>query len=387
MIPRLLTRYCHEIANRMPIITITGPRQSGKTTLAKTAFPGYAYANLEFPDIRSFARQDPRGFLSSFRDGVILDEIQNEPELLSYIQGIVDQDGSLGRFILTGSHNILLLKSVSQSLAGRSTILHLLPFSLEELMAKGDAFKKYEEWIWRGFYPRLYDKNLSPPEWLPSYIESYIERDVRSIINVRDLDQFQLFLRLCAGRIGQVLNYTSLGNDVGVDQKTVQNWISVLKSTFTVFLLQPYHRNFNKRLIKSPKLYFNDTGLACNLLGLRSVNDVETYHCRGSLFENFVIAELWKNELNRARRPVLYFWRDSNNHEVDCLYEKAGLMNALEIKSGKTVASDYFAGLDWLRKTAGPLFSTGTIIYGGEETQSRSLTQVIPWYAVADFQL
>lgn len=376
-----------DLAGKMPVITITGPRQSGKTTLARAAFPDYTYTNLEFPDVRFFAKEDPRGFLSSLGDRAILDEIQNEPAILSYIQGIIDQNGSNGRYIITGSQNLLLLESVSQSLAGRAAVLHLLTFSLEEMFAHGYTHGHYEEWIQRGFYPRLYDKNLAPLEWLPSYLETYVERDIRSIINVHDLFQFQTFMRLCAGRIGQVLNMTSLGNDIGIDQKTVRKWLSVLETTFTIFLLRPYFNNFNKRLIKAPKLYFFDTGLACYLLGIRSESELDTHYARGSLFESFIISELYKNELNRARRPNLYYWRDSNGHEVDCIFEHEGKLSGIEIKAGKTISSDFFKGLRFLREAAGDQFSEATVIYGGQESQNRSAVSVIPWHCIAGLQL
>jgi uncharacterized protein len=385
MIPRILQKQIRKLAAKMPVITITGPRQSGKTTLAKMALPDYAYKNLEFPDVRRFATEDPRGFFGELTQGVILDEIQRVPELLSYVQGIVDETNEPGKFILTGSQNLLLLNKVSQTLAGRSAILHLLPLSMEELIASGAPEGSAESWMQRGFYPRLYDKKISPLDWLPSYVESYVERDVREIINVRNLSTFQTFLRLCAGRIGQVVNLSSLGNDCGVDQKTAKGWISVLETTFTAFLLPPFHRNFNKRLIKSPKIYFYDTGLACWLLGIRSVKDLDSHYARGSLFENFIIVELMKNEMNRGRRTELYFWRESNGNEVDCVYEKNGRVFGLECKSGKTIGPDYFNGIDALKKISGKLFAGGTVIYGGTEIQRRSNATVLPWTKTADF--
>ena len=385
MIPRILQKRILELAAKMPVIAITGPRQSGKTTLAKMTFPRYAYRNLEFPDVRRFATEDPRRFLAGLTDGVILDEIQRVPELLSYIQGMVDENNKPGNFILTGSQNLLLLNTVLQTLAGRSAILHLLPLSLEELWSAGIPEDSAEVWMQRGFYPRLYDQNISPLDWLPSYVESYVERDVREIIKVRDLSIYQTFLRLCAGRIGQVVNLASLGNDCGVDQKTVKSWISILETTFTAFLLPPFHRNFNKRLIKAPKVYFYDTGLACWLLGIRSAGDLDSHYARGSLFENFVVAELIKNEMNRGRRPELYFWRESNGSEVDCVYERNGLVHGLECKSGRTIGPDYFRGLNVLKMSAGELFGGGTVIYGGTETQQRSAATVLPWFKTSEF--
>lgn len=387
MIKRKIISKLLEFATQFPVITITGPRQSGKTTLVKEAYPDYTYTNLEFPDIRLFAKEDPRGFLLSQGEKVILDEVQNSPEILSYIQGIVDQENSVGRFILTGSQNLLLLQSISQSLAGRTAILHLLPFSLEELFAHGYKHERYENWIYRGFYPRLYDKNLTPQQWLTPYLETYIERDIRNIINVHDLLQFQTFMRLCAGRIGQIVNLTSLGNDIGVDHKTIKKWLSVLETTFTIFLLRPYYRNFNKRLVKTPKLYFFDTGIACYLLGIRSSSELNTHYAKGNLFENLILSELWKNELNNARRPNLYYWRDSSGHEVDCVFEQTGQLHGIEIKAGRTISSDYFNGLNYLRNTAKEMFSKALVVYGGEEPQQRSAGKVIPWSGISSFQL
>lgn len=380
MISRNLQSKIVSLSQKLPVVTITGPRQAGKTTLAKASFPNYPHANLEFLDTREYATQDPRGFLASFPDGVILDEIQNTPSLLSYIQGIVDENERMGRFVLTGSQNLLLLQSVSQSLAGRTAMLHLLPLSLQELFAAHYPIESYEQWIFRGFYPRLYDRQLSPGEWLPAYVETYIERDVRNVVNVSDLSLFRTFLRLCAGRIGQVVNLTALGNDIGIDQKTVRRWLSVLETTFTVFLLQPYYRNFNKRITKSPKLYFHDTGLACYLLGIRSSNELNNHYAKGALFENLIISELIKGDLNRAVRPEYYFWRDSNGHEIDCLTETKGKIRAIEMKSGRTVASDFFDGIRFLESSAGELFGEGFVIYGGDSRQKRKEARVLPWH-------
>jgi predicted AAA+ superfamily ATPase len=387
MIERIAKKKILELSEKIPVITVTGPRQSGKTTLVKSIFPSYSYVNLEYTDNRRFAADDPRGFLRSFSDGVIIDEVQHVPTLLSYIQGNVDESGLMGRYILTGSQNLLLLQNVSQSLAGRTAILHLLPLSLEELFAKKYKRAAYEDWIVQGFYPRLYDKKLSPQDWIPDYIETYLERDVRNVLNVQDLSLFRTFLRLCAGRIGQILNLSSLGNDIGVDQKTVRKWLSVLEATFTVFILRPYFRNFNKRMIKSPKLYFIDTGIACNLLEIKSPSELSSHYARGALFENLILSELWKNNLNRALQPDIYFWRDSNGHEVDCLAESAGKIRGLEIKSGRTVAKDFFDGLQFLQEAAGVLFDKGEVIYGGDSAQNRSTYKVEPWFNIAKMRM
>lgn len=385
MINRLLKAILITIAKKMPIVTITGPRQSGKTTLVKATFPNYTYTNLEFPDTRQFAKEDPRGFLQSLGKNAIIDEVQNSPDILSYIQGITDQENRPGQYILTGSQNLLLLENISQSLAGRTAVLHLLPLSLKEMFSNGYKHEIYEEWIFKGFYPRIYDRNLLQNEWFPAYIETYIERDIRSIINIKDLTQFQNFLKLCAGRIGQVVNFASLGNDAGIDQKTVKRWLSILETTFTIFLLQPYYKNFNKRVIKAPKLYFHDIGLASFLLGIRSCDEVESHYLRGGLFENMVISELFKNRINRGLRPDFYYWRDSNGNEVDIITEEKDTINGIEIKSGKTINTDFFKGLKYLKKTADDKFNSGSIIYGGDAEQIRSDTSIFPWYKITEF--
>ncbi len=364
-----------------------GPRQAGKTTLVRAAFPRHEYVSLESPDMRSFAQSDPRGFLDTYSRGAILDEVQNVPQLMSYIQGIVDLDSRMGRFILTGSQNFLLLDSITQSLAGRTAILNLLPFSMRELLDAGMMREQWENWTFHGFYPPIYDRNPRPDEWMPAYIQTYLERDIRSISNVHDLSTFQNFMKLCAGRVGQIVKLSSLSNDLGVDQKTVRSWLSVLETNFTVFLLRPYYRNFNKRVIKSPKIYFFDTGLACNLLGIRSPRELQIHYAKGNLFENFVLAELWKNKLNNAQPPHLYFWRDSKGHEVDCLWEQAGGIGAMEIKAGKTVAPDFFKGLDFLRTAAGESSVKSYLVYGGETEQKRTNAHVLPWRSISDFMV
>jgi predicted AAA+ superfamily ATPase len=387
MIPRQLQKPVLELAGKVPVVTITGPRQSGKTTLARSLFPYYSYKNLEYPDVRQFAVEDPRGFLEDSGAGIILDEIQRVPALLSYIQGIVDERNEPGKYILTGSQNLLLSNTVSQTLAGRTAIFNLLPFSIGELGNTGIMMDHAEPWIQRGFFPRLYDADLGPEDWIPFYISTYIERDIRDIINVHNLTLFQTFLQLCAGRTGQLLNLSSLGNDCGIDQKTARNWISVLEATFTVFLLPSFHRNFSKRLIKSPKLYFYDTGIACWLLGIRSAMELESHYLRGNLFENLILCELIKKELNGGRQPGLHFWRESNGREVDCVYEQSGRIYAIECKAGRTVTSDYFSGINHFRDIAGDEYGGGAVIYGGRERQTRSGTVALPWRQIAEWSL
>ena len=284
MIERTLTSKMIALARKFQVITLTGPRQSGKTTLVRAAFPALPYTSLEEPDIRQFALTDPRGFLSNYPNGAILDEIQNVPELFSYIQGIVDNNSEI-QFILTGSSNFLLMEKISQTLAGRTAVLHLLPFSLKELEP---STWHYENLIFKGQYPRIYDRTLAPTDFYPSYIQTYVERDVRLVTNIGNTNSFIQFTRLCAGRIGQLLNYSSLANDAGISPNTAKAWLSILESSYILYRLQPYHRNFNKRLVKSPKLYFYDTGLACSLLGIRDEDQVSLHYLKGSLFENLI---------------------------------------------------------------------------------------------------
>ncbi|MBI4880306.1 MAG: ATP-binding protein [Planctomycetes bacterium] len=385
MFARTLQPVLRKAARRMPVVTLTGPRQSGKTTLARTAFPRHAYASLEDADQRSYALEDPRGFLGQFRGKVILDEVQRAPELLSYIQTIVDSEDVPGRFILTGSREFLLLAGISQSLAGRCAILHLLPFSLSELERRAplqlrrlgrrlpaagrSGAPDLMEVLFRGFYPRIHDKGLDPAHWLRDYFRTYVERDVRAIVNVGDLEALHRFTGLCAGRNGQLLNLSALASDCGVTHTTARRWLSVLEASFLVFLLRPHHQNFRKRLIRSPKLYFLDTGLLCYLLGIRSPAELHQHSSRGSIFASLVISELLKNYLHRGEEPRLFFWRDSTGHEVDVLIEEGRDLIPVEIKSGQTIASDFLSGLRRWLELAGRPKGPAALFYGG----SRSL--------------
>lgn len=395
MIKRALQTTLTKTARSYPVVTLTGPRQSGKTTLVRAAFPRHDYASLEDPDVRSFALEDPRGFLSQFRGPVILDEVQRTPDLFSYIQTIVDQDGHPGQFILSGSQNFLLLRSISQSLAGRSAVLHLLPFSLAELggrrslqissigrnlpRQKNPAQIGLMETLFRGFYPRIHDKDLDARKWLGHYYRTYVERDVREIVNVGDIESFSRFVRLCAGRTGQLLNLSSLANDAGITHTTARRWVSILEASFLVTLLRPYHRNFSKRLIKSPKLYFLDTGLLCYLLRIQSPEDLWLHAMRGSVFESFVLSELAKNALNRGDEPNLYFWRDSTGHEIDIIIEQEEDPIALEVKSGQTVARDFFSGLRYWRGLVGDPLAPAALVYGGDRSFKREGVTVYRW--------
>jgi hypothetical protein len=382
-------------ARQYPIVTLTGPRQSGKTTLAKAAFPGHAYASLEDPDQREFATADPHGFLAQFRERVILDEVQRVPQLFSYIQTAVDRETTNGRYILTGSQSFLLMRNVSQSLAGRAAILHLLPFAWSELQGRQPLSLKtlgrvtpsraaaktldLMDVLFTGFYPAIHDRGLAPQDWLANYYRTYVERDVRELLNVGDLEAFGRFVRLCAGRNGQLLNLSSLATDCGISQPTARRWISVLEASFLVLLLRPHHRNFRKRLVKSPKLYFLDTGLLAYLLRIRSPDELRTHSSRGAIFESFVISELAKNAIHRGEEPSLTFWRDSVGHEVDVILDRGPELVPVEIKSGETLAEDAFAGLRYWLGLAETPDAPAALIYGGPDSFRRSGVVATSW--------
>lgn len=396
MIQRFLQPYLVRDAGYYSVVTITGPRQSGKTTLARSTFPAHAYVSLEPTDDRRFAREDPRGFLARYPGSVIIDEVQNAPDLLSYIQAAVDERPAPGRFILTGSQNLLLMSRVAQSLAGRSGILNLLPFSRAELEGTPQAEPAapaalfagtgtgLELWdtIRTGFYPPIHDRGIPPDVWLPDYIRTYVERDVRNLANIGDLDTFERFLTLCAGRAGQLLSYSGLAADCGVSVDTARRWISLLNTSFIVFLLQPHHRNFNKRVIKSPKLYFHDTGLLCWLLGIRATPQIVPHPLRGAIFENYVVAEIAKAYLHHRRAAPLFFWRDRTGHEIDLLIEEGGGLFPVEIKSAQTPNAEMLEGLLWWSKIAGTPATKATLVYAGREAYTRAGVAVRPWYAV-----
>lgn len=362
-----------------PVITITGPRQSGKTTLAKAIFSDKPYASLEDPDVRFTARDDPRAFLERFPDGAVLDEVHRCPDILSYLQTAVDQDGRMGLFILTGSQQFGLLSGVTQSFAGRTAFMELLPFSLGELEQAGKLPKRLDDMLIKGGYPPLYDRHLPHRAWFGSYVTAYIERDVRQVLKVQELETFQRFVRLCAGRTGQLLNLVSLATDCGITHNTAKSWISVLEASYILFLLRPHHANFNKRLIKAPKLYFYDSGLVSWLLGIQTSQQLEAHPLRGNIFETFIVAELMKSRLNSGERPNLYFWRDSNGNEVDVIIEQGQKLMPVEIKSGQTIARDFFTGLEKWTAMAGDLSSSPTLIYGGSDTYRHKGISVTGW--------
>lgn len=384
MIPRDAQAHLRTLLRGFPVVTLTGPRQSGKTTLAKAALRNRPYFSLEDPDVRALALDDPRAFLNRLPDGGVLDEIQRTPELLSYLQTRVDADGRMGLFLLTGSQQFGLLSGITQSLAGRAAFLELLPLSLHELAGAGIVPPAIDDALLAGGYPALYDRALLPRHWFPAYVTAYVERDVRQLLQVQDLDAFQRFVRLCAGRSGQILNFSSLATDCGISHNTARAWISVLEASYLLFQLRPHHENFSKRLIKAPKLYFLDTGLLCWLLGIREVAQLTAHPLRGAIFETFVVAELVKTLANRGERPALHYWRDSNGNEVDVIAEVGTKLMPIEIKSGQTVNRDFFTALDRWCALAGARAALPTLVYGGTQAFERQGTRVLGWDAIAE---
>jgi len=378
MITRTAAKQVKELSESFKAIAIVGPRQSGKTTLARDVFKGKRYVSFENPDNRRFMTEDPRGFLEIYQEGAIFDEAQRVPELFSYLQQILDENPARGQFILTGSNNFLLQENISQSLAGRIAYMYLLPFSNKEAETLMGKRQTLEDAIFKGGYPAIYDNNIAPNKWLPNYISTYVERDVRQIKNISDLATFEKVIKLCAGRIGQLLNMSGLAIEAGVDSKTIASWLSILQSSFIIYLLQPHHQNFHKRLVKMPKLYFYDTGLACSLLGIANVDQIPLHPQKGSLFENFVINELIKERFNNNEPHNLYFWRDNTGNEIDIVIDKGTSLYPVEIKSGKTVTSDYFKNFDFWKKITGT--TEGAIVYGGDQIQKRSnRITILPW--------
>lgn len=372
MIKRQLLTQIQQAAKTFPVLTITGPRQSGKTTLCKMAFPNHAYVSLEDPQERDFALRDPRAFLAQYANGVILDEIQRAPDVVSYIQGIVDAKNNPAQFILTGSENFALSATVSQSLAGRTAVFTLLPLSMAELGPTLQT-QSIDEILYRGFYPRLFDQNISPTTFYGSYVQTYIERDLRNLSHVHDLGLFQTFLKLCAGRTGQLLNLENLGNEAGVSHTTIKKWISLLETSYIVYQLRPYHKNFNKRITKTPKLYFGDVGLACYLLGIQTPAHLQAHPLKGALFETLVITELLKSRFNDGLTNNLHFFRDSNDNEVDVIMETPPGLTAVEIKSGQTIVPEFWKGLSYFSEVSDKKMSIKNfLVYGGTEEQHRN---------------
>jgi predicted AAA+ superfamily ATPase len=359
-----------QLCQQFKAVAVVGPRQSGKTTLVRACFPEKPYVSLENPQTRSFAMEDPVQFLRQFPQGAILDEIQRVPELFSYLQQILDENPQRGQFILSGSNNFLLLETITQTLAGRVAYLDLLPFSLSELRQIPDSTIDLNTCLLRGAYPEIWTENIIPSDWFSAYVRTYIERDVRLIRNIENLYVFEKLLSLCAGRVGQLLNFSQLANEVGVDLKTVKSWLGILQSSYIIYLLPPYFKNFNKRIVKTPKLYFYDTGLVSYLLGIRRPEELSFHPSKGAIFENLMVLEFLKARFNRGERSNLFFWRDGSGNEVDLLIDRGLSQKAIEIKSGETIKSDFFKGLLFWEKLSGQ--SGGVVVYGGDAEQERS---------------
>lgn len=367
MIYREAEKELQLLSAQFKAVAVTGPRQSGKTTLVKKVFKEKAYVNLENPDLRQFAREDPRGFLSNYPDGAILDEVQRVPELFSYLQQILDEKEQNGSFILTGSNNFLLNSNISQSLAGRVGYLFLLPLDIGEINPGANMSNQL---IFKGGYPEIYQKDIDPKKYYDNYIRTYVERDVRLLKNITDLYTFERFLRLCAGRTGQLLNMSSLAADVGVDVKTIGSWLGVLEASFIAFRLYPYHENYNKRIVKMPKLYFYDTGLASALMGIEDVSQLTIHPLRGGLFENLVVVDFLKRLYNNGKQNNLYFWRDNIGNEVDLLIKKGANRYPVEIKSAQTISDEFFKGIRYWNKLTNT--EGGYLVYAGDMLQKRS---------------
>lgn len=378
MIGRHLAGKLLEMRGKFPVLFLTGPRQSGKTTLIKSLFGDLPYFLLEEPDIRRFVLNDPRGFLANLPGGAVLDEAQRAPELFSYIQSIVDSKPDVF-FVLSGSQNFLLSDQISQSLAGRTSVQKLLPLSFLEMKEAEIAPDSLETMLFKGSFPRIFDRGIEPPDFFPSYIETYLQRDVRLLKNISDLDHFVRFMGLCAGRCGQILNLQSLANDAAISPNTAKAWLSVLQASYVVFLLQPWHTNFNKRIIKTPKMYFFDTGLVCSLLGLHLREDLINHYAKGALFENFVVTEMLKQHWNRGLPMNGWFWQDQTGREIDLLVQSGAETFAVEVKAGQTFNPSFFQNLLYWQKLSGAKPEQCAVVYGGEHSFGTSNGQLISW--------
>ncbi len=379
MIARSIAANIRGQLNKYPVVALTGPRQSGKTTLLRQLFDQYEYVSLESPDVRSFAQEDPRGFLKKYHLHVILDEVQRVPELFSYLQTHVDECKQMGQYILSGSQNFYLLESITQSLAGRVALFKLLPFDSAELEDADLLSNDWRKLLVKGFYPAIYDRDLDSPVFYSNYLQTYIERDVARLTNIHDTKRFRNFLGLCAARHGQLLNLSNLANESGISQPTARSWLSILESSYLIFLLQPYFENFSKRIVKTPKLYFFDVGLVAYLIGIRQVEDLEDRSLAGSLFENMVIADMLKKAYHSNSLEEYWFWRDSAGHEVDLLTRKGSSFDVFEIKTTQSILPRHFEGMDYFTKVTGGKVKTRTLIYGGDDPQDRTDYRIRPW--------
>lgn len=379
MINRQITSQINRLKKGFPVIAVTGPRQSGKTTLIKNIFPKYNYFNLENPETLSIIENDPAGFINSNNQKIIIDEVQRVPQLLSYIQSIVDEQKLMGNFIISGSENLLLSQKVNQSLAGRAAYINLLPLSNQELSQHKLLAKNIHKQIFTGFYPAIYDRKIDPIDYYNQYIATYVERDLKQISQISNLSSFRNFLALLAGRIGQLVNLSSLANDTGVAVNTIENWISILEASYLVFRLQPYHKNFGKRYVKSPKIYFNDVGLACRLLTLSKPSELKNHYLTGGLFENLIITEIKKHILNHSKSSKLYFFRDSNNNEVDLVIDSGTTQIPVEIKSSGTFSPQFTSGLKFWQKLSTSSKQNSFVVYNGRQTLAINNLQLLNW--------
>ena len=380
MIIRDLSDKIKAAARQFPIVCVMGPRQSGKTTLVKHLFPKAQYFSFEDPDVRARVRQDIRGFLTASKNVMIIDEAQRVPEVFSYVQSVVDERGKNGQFIFTGSQNYLLLEKVTQSLAGRVAILKLYPLSFAEIQQADKGNISLEKLLQKGFYPAAWKQRVDIALLYSSYINTYLERDVRQVQNISSLSAFQNFLKMCAGRAGQILNLTSLGNDCGISHTTAKAWLSILESSFIIQLLQPYYENFNKRIVKSPKLYFTDTGLLCHLLDIENAKQIQTHYLKGAIFENFIFSELIKQYANKGKSAPVYYWRDKTGNEIDFLLPQIDKHILIEVKAGKTIHSDFYKGIKYYQNTIIKKVKTKSfLIYNGDNNISNEGIETIVW--------
>ena len=382
MIKRHIEKEIKLLFKEFPIVAILGPRQSGKTTLTKLLFSNFTYISLEDLDHRNFAQDDPRGFLEKYNNHVIFDEIQRVPDLISYLQTLVDQNNKTGQFIITGSHNFLLMEQISQSLAGRVGIAKLLPFSYHEIRNKYDS--DIETLLFKGCYPRIYDQNIRPESFYKNYISTYIEKDLRQLKNINKLDSFIKFMRILAGRTGQILNTNTISEECGITHNTVSDWVSILETSYLIYKLKPFHKNYNKRIIKSPKIYFTDTGLACNLLGIRDKEELDYHYLKGNIFETFIIGEILKENFNLGEKKELYFWRDNHQREMDLILSSGNSHYGIEIKSGKTFQEKFFDGLKYWKELSDSPDKNLFLIYGGNESYKRNNINVVGWKDIND---